>query len=601
MALTPEEAAELQDLERQHAEITQQMLAEKTSMQAPEESDGALRTFKDTGLGALQGVTLGGADELQAILRAAVEADPSKYREYQQEAEQMYNQAQERSPWAYGAGEIGAGIGAGLLTGGAGLTATAGGLAKAGAKEIAKAGLKAGAKGAGIGAVAGALGSKGNLSSEETAGQLGKDIAMGGALGGTLGTAMETIAPVVGRKVGEFVEETPFLRQAKLAFNRSTEGKKTSAGERIQDVLGKEKGMIAGEGANELLNVEQKLGRNISDVLAKSPNKVQYNASDKAVFNEIAEKLDDSAFRNRVTGEDMDTDGFFKLLEKADSPLEANDLRKRLKKLANSFDPKSDEFNKYMTASENIKKRLTLDVPGFKEANKLFNEFRVAGPETILHKGTPTEFRPKVWFGDVKDKKNKLYNDVKTMYDEMNRGSEGSYTAKNTFNRMMENLKGFQETNADDLARLGIVLDPQRMRAEGLKRGDISSLSRKAAVMDPHSGSPGIGRLAVSNESTTGRGLAFGGVSVAGSAVSSAPVKIARKLYNVGEDKLMEMGQKLLGDNRLKNQGQALMDAINSKNQARKNAILFSLAQRPEAREVMDALTPDIDSDKLED
>lgn len=109
----------------------------------PEESN-ALSDIKDASMGALQGLTLGGADELGGGLSALYSKlldsnDPDSklgiidlYRKKQQELQHTFDQSQERSPWLYGAGQIAGGAISGSTIGGAlGIGAKAAGIGEA--------------------------------------------------------------------------------------------------------------------------------------------------------------------------------------------------------------------------------------------------------------------------------------------------------------------------------------------------------------------------------------------------------------------------------------------------------------------------------------
>src|SRR5690606_30454395 len=117
-----------------------------------EEEKGLLESVAETAhdgaLGATQGMLLNAADELggatSALLDKGIESiaelipgtDANKlkeleeqgfqmpeesladtYRMYQQNAEDEFKAAEERSPWAYGAGQLAGGIGTGIAAG----------------------------------------------------------------------------------------------------------------------------------------------------------------------------------------------------------------------------------------------------------------------------------------------------------------------------------------------------------------------------------------------------------------------------------------------------------------------------------------------------
>jgi hypothetical protein len=196
------------------------------------------QTLSDAGLGAVQGATLGLADEGEGALRAAVavaqgqpiQSLPDLYRQYQQLAQARYAAAAQRSPNAYLAGEVGGGLATGLAIPGAGILGAGETAlpvaARAGAAALAKnLGVRA-AEGAGIGGIAGAGFSEGNLSTPQTQQQLAKDIATGAALGGSLGVAIPaatTGASNVSGNLAEAVENSPVLQTMAKGAHSSAE------------------------------------------------------------------------------------------------------------------------------------------------------------------------------------------------------------------------------------------------------------------------------------------------------------------------------------------------------------------------------------------
>lgn len=182
--------------------------------------------------GAAQGTTFGLSDEItgagEALGKAVFGDDKLKdllnnYRKYRDESREAYKVAEEANPVAYNVGDIGAGIGTGLLTGGAGAVANLGRVgAKAGVKELAKLGAKQGA----------AFG-LGQSEADLTEGELteaGKDTLIGGAAGGVLGAGLPLAARGAGKAVkgtAKFVGDTDLGQDIQKAFEFGTKGKKT--------------------------------------------------------------------------------------------------------------------------------------------------------------------------------------------------------------------------------------------------------------------------------------------------------------------------------------------------------------------------------------
>jgi len=143
--------------------------------------------------GSAQGLSFSLADELtgagEAGTKALLGGDKlsdlmDNYRKYRDESRAEYKTAEEANPAAYMTGEIGSGIAAGMLTGGAGAVANLGRVGlQQGAKELAKVGLKQGA--------AAAFGAS---EADLTKGEVGK-AALDTAIGGGVGAAAGAILP----------------------------------------------------------------------------------------------------------------------------------------------------------------------------------------------------------------------------------------------------------------------------------------------------------------------------------------------------------------------------------------------------------------------
>ena len=124
MALSEAEELELLELEEAEYQASKQR-------SAPKKAKGtALDTAADAAVGAIDGLTLGFADEIEGAAKAAYDqvtgSDKSFKESYQEHRDQDRRDSEarrERSPIAYGAGQvagnIATGVGASALTGGA--------------------------------------------------------------------------------------------------------------------------------------------------------------------------------------------------------------------------------------------------------------------------------------------------------------------------------------------------------------------------------------------------------------------------------------------------------------------------------------------------
>jgi hypothetical protein len=181
--------------------------------------------------GAAQGLSFSLADELTGATEAGTKAIlggdklsdlMENYRKYRDESRADYKAAEEANPAAYMTGEIGSGIAAGLLTGGAGAVANLGKVGlQQGAKELAKVGLRQGAA-AGFGA------SEADLTKGEV-GDVLKDTAIGGGMGAAAGVVLPTVAKGAGKAIGKVsdyaVDKAPSLvKKGKAAYDLAKKG-----------------------------------------------------------------------------------------------------------------------------------------------------------------------------------------------------------------------------------------------------------------------------------------------------------------------------------------------------------------------------------------
>lgn len=133
-----------------------------------DDSEGPGR-LESLGRGALQGISLGYADEIAGAIEAAL--TDKTYTQSRDEARSSNSKAQEANPWTYGAGELGGGATTLLVPGAAG--------------------VGAGLKGA---AALGAAGALGSSSADLTKGEYGGAL-VDTAIGGTIGAVTQKFIP----------------------------------------------------------------------------------------------------------------------------------------------------------------------------------------------------------------------------------------------------------------------------------------------------------------------------------------------------------------------------------------------------------------------
>jgi len=189
--------------------------------------------FGDLLKGTAQGATLGFGDEILAALQATISSDQKSwlesYREKQRANEAAYQEAQERSPWLTGLGEVAGGfalpVGSLLKGAKAGAeSAKLAGMALGGAEAAKKAQnaynvMQAAKTGAIVGGVAGLGTSEGAI--EESPSKLASDVASGALFGGVLGG----VGTKAGQALSDYFEKNPNLQRAARAMGLEMEGK----------------------------------------------------------------------------------------------------------------------------------------------------------------------------------------------------------------------------------------------------------------------------------------------------------------------------------------------------------------------------------------
>jgi hypothetical protein len=252
--------------------------------------------------GAAQSVSYGTADELTAGAETAAKtlfgADKlsdlmDNYRKYRTESRADYKAAEEANPGSYLTGEIGGGVAAGLLTGGAGAVANLGKVGlQQGAKELAKIGLKQGAA-AGFGSSEGDL-TQGDLGE---LGQVAKDTAIGGTLGASLGAALPTVTKGAGKAlgaVGDFaMDKAPTVfKKGKAAFNLAKEGFDV-VGDKAEKALDKE----SRQAAKDIIAGFRRQSREGSVDIGKALKSLPEGADFSKVMTEVEDSLSKSNMR----------------------------------------------------------------------------------------------------------------------------------------------------------------------------------------------------------------------------------------------------------------------------------------------------------------
>lgn len=578
------------------------------------ETGGAMQTAKDLGRGSLQGATFGFSDEGLGALGATkdvltgdagLQDWTTKYRQRQQ-AEQAANEdAAKRSPIAYNVGDYGTSILAGLLSGGTGTAVRAGGVAaKLGARELAA----LAAKGAAIGATQGFGRSTGTI--EDAPGKLASDTFQGGVAGGVLapilGIAGNKLANRAAAKAeakaaqaaGTAIEDSPMKAQVAEAYNAGKAG----------ESFNPSRSSISREAANEDAAIqglkgkfdtaEEALTGTKNEVLGQSkaiikPPQSSTPAAEGFLSNSIitpeADKvsqipsfLDFAKKSGEISRKDLSdiSSGLDLYSNGGLSAKEADVLRKKIQDVAQGV-RNPDVQGSLNNAADELGSAIEKNVPGYGEANKNIHEFLKAGKETLLSKGNDADISG-IKVSNLPNEDLKTTQGIQKIVGSLRNFKEGAtQQSQGALDKTIANLKELQQSNPDLFDTLGINI-PQ-LEGQFYKAADRSAVAQKLL--------PG---QYLGNELKSGKGL-FGipvlgeqGV-LRGANLAGQVSKKASDFYKLSKEGVAGAAQQLIhtGVESLKSLGTGLQQSIDSGNQGKMNAAMFTILQNPDARKAL--------------
>lgn len=564
--------------------------------------------------GGAQGITMGFSDELGAAKDITSDYLTNNklgksWREYQQTRESANKALKEESPNAYMAGEIGAGIAGAVALpsiGAARIAGTVGKLAPSAGKflagQLGGAGTRVAGKvaagaieGAPIGALYGVGASEHNISNpteliKDAASGATMGLVTGGALSGATQSGKESI-----KYAKDFAEDTDFLRQLKLAYDYGT--KRLNLGSSaVQDKLS----MIPGQRAEDLVakigQVDDMLGKDVGVALETAQsNGVRINV-DPAI-QAAGNKIWQSVFiENPTLGQVLEpkTAQLLKSIAQREvgdlSPTEAKALRDHIyglrDKLAGFNSDQAHLAKNVGTDLANaLDQNLKSSIPEYQKAARSFEEFRRLIPETIISKGTPDQYG-KVYMGSLKNPELKLHEATEMMLKKAKLPGEAAVEGRKTFETLRRNLGVLEQNNPKAVKGLGGT--SEEVTGKLKRQADELAMIRQAQGFDPQEGAKNVIGGAISGLSSTGRGISASLANKAGmvnkAVGQSAPVRVASKVFNAGNDQLLRLAGKLKANTATSQMGEALERALNNKNEVAKNAVLFKLMQNPEYR-----------------
>lgn len=604
----------------------------------------------DFAKGAIQGVTLGGADELTAAAVAAYKKlNPSTseeeassfgdlYRQKQQEIQRGFEESQERSPWLYTGGQVVGGITSGSALGGllgVGKAATSAkplmdivkneGKLKA-LTELGIRGAKTYKEALPIIATEAALSSeKGGLTSIDEAKQLGEDILGGAAfaLPATVGLqavtdaalpALRGTAQNIKGRAQDIVADTPLLRQMKVAYGYGTEGINPKAQTKT---LATDLGNIGLTGLDdartyklrdEILGVQKKLGQGVGSSLENNPTLVNIDPQIK----ETLKNIEGIVAQHPDLMENARAQQIFRRIAEGQTELPATDAKGILddidtyiKRFTGSRTLTRAEEGVLKTlyeARKSFSNTLKIQIPEYAIANKRFAEFMKLVPESLIgntifdEMGNPVQISRK-FFGEMNDSDKALFNEIKKLMQGTTREGSATQPIRERFVNAIKGLKTFEQREADRLAR-GEISEmafnrPAREIEEQIKKFSDDAVTRGAVdALEPHTGVATTLAKTLTGTGETGRAMSLSAANVAGrvtrkisSSTTQNPVsKVVKNVYTAPNETVLALSQKLKASPTLQKYGQALEDALNSPDSNRRNQVLFTIMQNPNAR-----------------
>lgn len=602
-----------------------------------------IQNIKDFGTGAKQGVSMGFADELAGageagidMLRKITRGEPvdwkqikEVYRKAQESEQKGYEQAQERSPYLTGTGELLGGIGGAVATGGLGgeaLVAKTGikGLSKEAMKALAKeelgktainsgigaAGggtigattsddsLSGGLKGAGLGALAGlqttrlgralskkaaidaaaslpvgaAMGagySKGQLDQEGGLSQIGSDIAHGAETAGLIGGAASLGMGLAGAAKSKLAynpkDDSPFTRQMKLAYEKGEEGKGFSGEKNKLDIL--RSGTKTAEDLGGGVNAARKeLGENIGNIVDNSP----------AVDNIPADKMSEFSDLSSFLGENTnylgkkETEKAVQILKNPEmaSPSDLFDLKRKIDGALNIAE--GSEKAPLLKGKAALNDVIELNAPGYKEAAGKYGEFKGATTDTLGRFGE----------SEVKGINTQTGSDLVDAIEGMKN------IIKKSSVQTESGMVPFEVKNqlVDKLREIGSTPEGKALLDKnGLNADEVFAKLTKAADLRTLYGN--MNRVTEEAQKMTGIIPAL--KSFSKSTVLKVPYTAGKfgNIYNMGKEQLLKGANKLKSVPGLEGVGQKLEQAVINDDITAKNAAIFVIMQKPSAKQ----------------
>jgi hypothetical protein len=607
-----------------------------------------LESGEGLGVGIAEGALGGGLSELTGAASAGAEQllDPSKqeqleaqgfkfpgqpssfperYRAEEQATQDLINQTQEESPALSTLGQLGGSVASGIALGNlAGL-----GTAAKGAKSIKdiassdgllKAGLELGKRGGKEYAKAlpfilgeGALTSEGGLigASDEEKQKLLEDVAGSAAFGlpavmglqgasDLAGPAVKEGVEKLGKKAGELIEESPAARQMVHAFKKYGQEygvNPLSEKATLEGIPGIEGGTPfslldtkRAEGTIKVIkDADLKLGKAVGSALDNS--KATIKADD--LYGNFEADLMTKAQQLGAMESDAHMRRFLQNLGGRDfnsmNPREAKnaieDMSNMIERIS-SYKLPSPELEEFASSlrgfRRNLDKRLKDTIPEYQQAADNLYQFR----KTYLEQPLAGRFKADdIFYANLKKGDQK----VTEAYEDLGKFStsegSGSEPIRASYAKLGETIKKFEQGEAAKGMAPGSTLGVTGEDFLKQIRDNADDAAVRRAVQRTQEAQGG-GKIFLKDAlqaGSTGRGALTSAAYYAGKA-SKPLVRTGKSLYNLPENKLIEVASKLEQVPGAAAYGKALREAIQNGDTYKRNAALFTIMQNPDAR-----------------
>jgi hypothetical protein len=559
------------------------------------------------------------------------------YRKNQQDVQKEFEQSSERSPYLSLAGQLAGGITSGSTIGGVlGL----GGEAATGGKKLLDIARNEGKLKA-LGqllirsgktykhalptmALESALSSKeGGLTSIPEAEKLASD-TVGGALFGLpavigLQGLTEVGAPLAAEqanklknKASDMLKDTPLMRQMKVSYNYGLQGiNPKSQSLKLDTTLGKT-GLSeldtqrSTKLMNEIYDAEKRIGQGVSSSLENATNAgkaVDLSNDTKSSLQQLqilASKYPEISSNTRAA------DAFEKVIQGGDkvTPIEAKDIIDymdayigKFKSSTNKTPAEEGILSNLLQTRNKFSDTLKIAIPEYGAAAERYYQFRRLVPETIMSKDIPIEVTQANGFKNIQNEDKHLFNSIKKLNQGATREGTSSGDIQESFVNTIKGLKTFEQQEAERLAS-GKIESPAFNRKatdieNEIKLNSDDAVARNSMdALEPHTGIKTAIPKAITGTGETGRAMALSSANLGGrisrnisaSSENNPIAKIARGVFNAPHQANLELSQKLKTVPGLEKYGESLEQALASSNTNRRNQVLFTIMQNPNAR-----------------